>query len=83
MHVFYFPLLEAFSKGAHNARTALPYLQNKFQFTDQEMQFLIPSGKRERVFDRADGAMFHVMKAGLIERPGGGTYKLSKLGKSV
>ena len=27
--------------------------------------------------------MFHVMKAGLIERPGRGTYKLSELGKSV
>lgn len=83
MHVFYFPLLEAFAQGAHNARTALPYLQKKFQFTDEEMQLLIPSGKRERVFDRADWAMFHLMNAGLIERPSRGTYKLSELGKSV
>jgi restriction system protein len=83
MHVFYFPLLVAFSKGAHNARTALPALQHHFGFTDEEMQELIPSGTRERVFDRADWAIFHLMKAGLVERTQRGVYALSEAGKTV
>jgi restriction system protein len=80
MHVFFLPILHALKNGAHNARTALSYLKNHFGFTDEEMEVLVPSATRERVFDRADWAIFHLMKAGLVDRPKRGVYQLSKAG---
>lgn len=47
------------------------------------MQEMVPSGIRGRALDRADWAIFHMMKAGLIERPTRGFYKLSELGRGL
>lgn len=72
--------MRALRAGATNARSALPTLRDDMQFTDDEMAETIPSGTRERVFDRADWALFHLMKGGLIDRPRRGHYVLSSEG---
>jgi len=72
--------MKALDKGATNARTSLPFLQACFDLSESEMNETIPSGTRERVFDRADWAIFHLMKAGLIDRPKRGFYVISAEG---
>jgi len=83
MQDLFFPVLVALSEGAHNARTALPEVQRRYGLSDEEMREVIPSGTRERVFDRADWAIFHLMKAGLVDRPSRGVYVISEAGKAL
>lgn len=77
------PVLRLLAGSAHNAKTCLPYLQEEFALTDVEMAELIPSGFRGRVFDRADWAIFHLMKAGLVDRTSRGVYATSTAGKTL
>lgn len=81
MHVFYYPVLMALAGGATNAKTALPYLTRHFGFTAEDLAEMLPSGPRGRVFDRADWSLFHLMKAGLVDRPQRGVYVVSALGR--
>lgn len=78
-----FPCLVCLSEGATNAKECLPGLKSHFSLSDSEMDERIPSGMRTRVFDRADWAIFHMMKAGLIERPKRGYYVVTNLGKQT
>ena len=75
------PTLRLLAGGATNARECLPGLQKWFDLTQEEMDELVPSGTRGRVFDRSDWAIFHMMKAGLVDRPKRGYYRPSALGK--
>lgn len=77
------PCLRLLANGATNARTCLPGLQTEFGLTDLDMADTIPSGNRTRVFDRADWAIFHMMKAGLIDRPKRGVYVASQAGQKL
>jgi restriction system protein len=77
------PVLRLLAGPAHNAKTCLPGLQQEFALSDAEMGELIPSGFRGRVFDRADWAIFHLMKAGLVDRTGRGVYATSAEGKAL
>lgn len=77
------PVLRLLSGSAHNAKTCLPGLQQEFALTEEEMAELIPSGFRGRVFDRADWAIFHLMKAGLVDRTSRGVYATSPAGKAL
>jgi restriction system protein len=77
------PVLRLLAGSAHNAKTCLPGLQQEFAISEAEMAELIPSGFRGRVFDRADWAIFHLMKAGLVDRTGRGIYATSPAGKAV
>lgn len=74
------PCLVELQKGASNARECLPGLKARFGLGDEDMEDRIPSGTRTRIFDRADWAIFHMMKAGLIDRPKRGVYVLSEAG---
>jgi restriction system protein len=82
MHEFFHPMLLALKAGASNTRSAMGFLQSHFGFSNEEMQELVPSGTRERVFDRADWALFHLMKAGYVDRPKRGLYVLSPAGQA-
>ena len=75
------PCLELLASGATNARDCLPGLREKYGLGEEQMSETIPSGFRTRIFDRADWAIFHLMKAGLVDRPKRGFYKASEKGK--
>ena len=83
MRHFFVPCLQLLSGTARNARDCLPALQNQFQLTEAEMEEMVPSGTRTRVFDRADWALFHLMRAGLLDRPERGVYRTSLEGKRL
>ena len=77
------PCLALLSAGATNAKDCLPGLQKKYSLTEEQMSETIPSGFRTRIFDRADWAIFHLMKAGLVTRPKRGFYIASNEGKAL
>lgn len=83
MSEFFLPVLRLLAEGATNARACLPGLQKEFGLTSDEMAELIDSGHKTRVFDRADWAIFHMMKAGLVHRLSRGVYGVSAEGRSL
>lgn len=83
MKDFFLPCLRLLAGTARSAKDCLPALQKEFGLTDSEMEEVIPSGVRTRVFDRADWAIFHLMKAGLVDRPERGVYLTSEEGRKV
>lgn len=83
MKDFFLPCLRLLAGSARNAKDCLPVLQKEFALTAAEMDEVIPSGVRTRVFDRADWAIFHLMKAGLVDRPERGVYLTSAEGRKV
>lgn len=77
------PCLELLAQGAENARQCLPGLQKRYHLTDEQMAETVPSGTRTRVFDRADWALFHLMHAGLVERPQRGVHHITPAGRDA
>jgi restriction system protein len=80
---FLLPCLQLLAGTARNARGCLPDLKREFHLTDEEMAEVLKSGTRTRVFDRADWAIFHLMKAGLVDRPERGVYVASESGRAL
>lgn len=83
MHELFRPCLELLSDGATNARQCLPGIQKRYGLTEDQMAETIPSGQRTRVLDRADWAIFHLMHAGLIERPQRGVSHIAPAGRDA
>lgn len=83
MKDFFLPCLRLLDGSARNAKDCLTDLQRQFSLTTADMEEVIPSGTRTRVFDRADWAIFHLMKAGLVDRPQRGVYVTSDAGHKV
>lgn len=81
MGEFLLPCLRLLAGDARNTRDCLPALRLEFRLTDDEMAEVLKSGTRTRVFDRADWAVFHLFKAGLVERPERGVYRASAEGQ--
>jgi restriction system protein len=77
------PVLRHLAGPANNTKACLPYLKADFGLSDEEMAETIPSGVRGRVFDRADWAVHHLMKAGLVDRAARGVYATSDAGKAL
>ena len=82
MGEFLLPCLRELAGEARNTRDCLPALQREFALTADEMAEVLKSGTRTRVFDRADWAVFHLMKAGLVDRPARGVYTASPQGRA-
>ncbi|MCB6178133.1 restriction endonuclease [Rhodobacter sp. Har01] len=82
MGEFLLPCLRLLAGEARNARACLPSLQREFGLTGEEMAEMLKSGTRTRVFDRADWAIFHLLKAGLVDRPARGVMVASDEGRA-
>lgn len=82
MGEFLLPCLRLLAADARNTRDCLPPLRVEFGLTDDDMAEVLKSGTRTRVFDRADWAVFHLLKAGLVERPERGVYRASAEGRA-
>ena len=82
MGEFLLPCLRLLAGEARNTRDCLPSLKMELHLTDDDMAEVLKSGTRTRVFDRADWAVFHLFKAGLVERPERGVYRASLEGRA-
>lgn len=83
MYELFRPCLELLAAGATNAKECAVGIQKRYGLSQDQMAELIPSGTRTRVVDRADWAIFRLMKAGLVVRPKRGVYELSPQGQAV
>lgn len=78
------PLLKLLNeKGELEAREAAPLLGDRFQLTEEERRKLLPSGKQEVFANRVGWARTFVKKAGLLETPRRGLWRLTDRGKNV
>ena len=82
MGEFLLPCLRLLAANARNTRDCLPALRDEFHLTKDDMAEVLKSGTRTRFFDRADWAVFHLLKAGLVERPERGVYRASAEGRA-
>lgn len=78
------PLLKVAADGQeHHVIDAINVLANQFGLTEEERKQLLPSGV-QRIFDnRVRWARTYLRKAGLIEFPKRGYFKVTKRGQNV
>ncbi len=78
------PLLEFVEdKQEHSLQEAIIYLTKIFNLTEEERKELLPSGKQSRFVNRVGWTRTHLKKAGLIEYPRRGYFKITDRGIQV
>ena len=78
------PLLElAGDNDTHQIREAVGQLADRLQLTDSERRERIPSGLATRFYLRVSHARRHLKKAGLLEDPRRGQFRITELGQRV
>lgn len=78
------PLLKLLEeKGELEAREATPLLAERFQLTEEERRKLLPSGTQEVFSNRVGWARTYLKKAGLLEIPRRGLWRITDRGKGV
>jgi restriction system protein len=71
------------SEGPLPAREAYPHLAAKLGLTDADLALLLPSGGQSLFENRAGWAKTYLKKAGLIDSPKRGVWRLTDRGRKV
>jgi restriction system protein len=78
------PLLRLLGDGAeHKASDATDELSDEFGLTSEERQEPLASGTQPRIRNRVGWACTYLKKAGLIESPARGEYRITDRGREV
>lgn len=78
------PLLKYASDGeAHSLREAIEGLADDFNLTQEERKELLPSGQQAIFDNRVGWARTHLKKAGLLEDPKRGFFKITERGSQI
>ena len=78
------PLLTlAVDEEVHPSRSTIEALRRKFDLTEEERKELLPSGKQPTFDNRVGWARTYMTKAGLLESPKRGLFKITDRGKQV
>lgn len=78
------PLLQLSEDGEiHYIHDAVEQLAEKFDLSDEERRKLLPSGQQPIFYNRVGWARTYLKKAGLLEDPKRGYFKITKRGKAV
>lgn len=78
------PLLEfAGDEREHTVREAIEFLAARFGLNDQERKMLLPSGQQAIFDNRVGWARTHLKKAGLLESPRRGYFRITSRGLEV
>ncbi|MFH7027768.1 MAG: restriction endonuclease [Heteroscytonema crispum UTEX LB 1556] len=78
------PLLQYASNGQERSlREAIEALADKFNLSDEERKELLPSGQQAIFDNRVGWTKTHLKKAGLLETPKRGFFKITKRGINV
>lgn len=67
----------------HRFRDAVEFLANGFKLTDSERKELLPSGQQPLFTNRVGWARLHLVKAGLLEAPRRGYFKITQTGQEA
>ena len=79
---FMLPLLRLTSKTDVSVKDAIAPMAEAFSLTPEDMSELLTSGQ-SKVVNRISWALLYMMKAGLLERPTRGVYRLTAEGQKV
>ena len=78
------PLLKLHSDGRdHSIEETVQQLVKEFGLSADEVAQLIPSGRARVFYNRVAWARTHVTRAGLLQKTGRSTYKITDRGKEV
>jgi restriction system protein len=78
------PALEFFADGnLHKISEAYTNLAVHFALTEEEQNEMLPSGVQRRWHNRANWACYDLFRAGLLERPKRGLYRITEVGKQL
>lgn len=78
------PVLRAAAdRQAHSNAEVADLLAEEFALTDAERRDLLPSGKQARFDNRVGWARTYLQKAGLLEKSGRGTFRITARGVEV
>jgi len=78
------PLLKfAGDKNEHSLREAIDHLADKFDLSDDERKEMLPSGTQILFNNRVAWALTYIRKAGLVESPKRGIFKITDRGQQV
>ena len=78
------PLLQYASNGQERSlREAIEALADKFNLSDEERKELLPSGQQAIFDNRVGWTKTHLKKAGLLETPKRGFFKITERGINV
>ncbi len=78
------PLLRHLADGAaRKNQETIDALSKEFNLTDAERSQLLPSGQQTVFLNRVAWAKAHFKRAGLIESPQRGVYRITNLGREV
>src|SRR4030067_2117911 len=67
----------------HTIHEAVKFLADHFKLTEEEKKELLPSGHQEVFFNRVGWARTYLKKAGLLEAPKRGIFKITDRGKKI
>lgn len=78
------PLLQyASDEQEHSLRETIEALANEFKLTDEERKELLPSGQQAIFDNRVGWAKTYLIKAGLLESPKRGFFKITNRGSQI
>ena len=78
------PLLKySNDNNEHSIHDAVKYLADQFNLTVEERRELLPSGQQEIFLNRVGWARTYMKKAGLLESPKRGLFKITTRGQEV
>ena len=78
------PLLRIASDGLeHSLAEAFDLLAKEFELTEEDRKKLLPSGRQHQFENRVGWARTYLKKAGLIETPGRGRFRMTERGRQV
>lgn len=81
---FFLPLLEHTADGKeHTAKEAREGIAKVFNLSDGELKEMLPSGKQTTFANRLAWAKVYLNKAGLIETPQRGHFRITERGREV
>ena len=78
------PLLKFSADGLeHSIHEAVKFLAVQYKLTEEERKVMLPSGQQTVFFNRVGWARTYMKKAGLLEAPKRGIFKITQRGKHV
>lgn len=81
---FFYPVLKFLESGTvQNLKSAVLYVSDYFNLSDEDCQEKIKSGRATKVYDRVQWTMTYLKAAGLIISPKRGRYVITSKGKEV
>lgn len=80
---FFLPLLKIAAQGEQSISSAMPFVIDFLKISPEDLQALLPSGKKTKVYDRTNWAKTYLSQSGLIENHKRGFFKITPLGSSL